>query len=123
MTWLGKAWSWLKENWWVLLSFPLALGAFWIGRLFRSESAKPTLPPLVPDPEAEANKRKAEEEEKRRKELEKSNIELENRIKELIAAKDRDLEAFREDMKKHYEQLRNDPEAVNEWLIQIGKGT
>lgn len=76
--------------------------------------------PLPPDQPSDKQKKIEEQTEKEKKELfdgaEKKVVEVQERHAEVV----QDLV---EDQEDRYEELKDDPEALNAWLLEVGKKT
>jgi len=114
--WLVAAWGWLKKNWmWILL--PVGVLLFLSGRL-----SKKTQVIEVVNPELQGH------EEKKRGIDQKADAELkrlqEERAKKLAAVEAEHsavLEALREEQKKKADDLRDDPDQLARYLLEVGK--
>ena len=116
MSWLGKAWTWLKENWKAVL---LAVGTLGIGLLIGKTLRKPQ---EVVNPElvgAEKAKREAQAEEDR-KCLEAAEERAERLVE--VEKKHADtIKALTDGQCSEVEGLKDDPTRLNEYLIGVGR--
>lgn len=112
--WKIKGWPWLKENWWAILLFPLAI-LIWAMSFFRPKV-------VVHDPTKEADERakvevglraKVEELERRRLARKVTQLEMENA--QLAAGREAQLGEV-------VEELRKDPEKLKDLMVRVGPG-
>lgn len=116
LLWLKKAWGWLKENWKAVLLGVATLGiGLVIGRAARRKQ-QVINPELVG---AEKTQREAQAE-KERKERE-AREERDRRIGEVYEEHADKVRALTEEQARRAEELRDDPDALNDYLLSVGK--
>ena len=116
MTWLAKAWNWLKENWKAVLFGILTLGVgLAVGKVLRK-------PQKVVNPElvgADKTKRQAQaEENKARLEAAKKRAE---RLVSIEEKHEQTVKKLTDEQRANADELKDDPEKLNEYLFQVGK--
>lgn len=112
---MSTAWAWVKKNWkWLL--FPIGILLFVIGKVSAKKSYRVINPELV---DAEKTKRKAREESEA-KNLE-AKKERDKRLAEVVEAHDTKLQNLTAEQNEKVDELRDDPERLNEYLLEVGK--
>jgi hypothetical protein len=110
----GKVWAWLKANWkWLL--FPIALLVFLAGWLFKKK-----VEVIAPGSTAAnvAAQKARELAEKQAKEAEAAKA---KRIEELKKEHDAVIQKLTDEQKKKVDELVDDPEELNKFLLDVGK--
>jgi len=114
--WLKSAWAWTKRNWqWIIL--PVGILIFLFGR-----SSKPTRKIEV----VASNLHKADaKKEDIRKELEEKLGELDEekaeKIEEVVKEHQKTIEGLTDDQKDEADDLLGDPDALNDYLLDVGR--
>ncbi len=113
--WLKRVWLWLKKYWmWLLL--PVGVVVFLVGR-FTSRK-----PPDVVAPELlGAADKKLEEDEKAEREREEAKTKLVERVAEVKREHQEVIEKLDDKQKGRVEELLEDPEELNSFLLEVGK--
>ena len=115
--WLkNTAWPWFKENWmWVIL-FPIALVIYLTGRSHGEVVV------VNDDHESDASKKKIEEVETRAAaEKVKEKAELWEKTKKVIEEHRETVDKLTDEQDKQVDELLQDPEALNAYLLNVGK--
>ena len=115
MIWLTKAWGWIKKYWKWLLP-PLGVLIWILGRLTASKTVQVVAPELVG---AEEVKEKANQQAK--VDLGKAAAQKDAQVKVLEEKHSEAIASLTEGQKKQYEDIKNDPDAVNSFLTDVGK--
>lgn len=113
--WTETGWPWLKENWYLLLIFPVVALTYAFYRIFKF------FPSPVIDPLRDADHRAVEEQEKRLEELAKENQRLTEELAKIraeYAAKD---QALTEALSARVETLRGDPQKLRDAMLRAGR--
>jgi hypothetical protein len=113
--WLETGLPWLKSNWWVLLILPL-IALVWVASRFYRR------PPPFSDVTAPADERAEIEAMVRARQLSIENKQLTRRIEELgleLKGKEEELEKR---VEAEVEKLREDPEALRDYMLRHGPG-
>lgn len=107
------AWTWIKEKWqWILLGLGL-IGVFLAGFFSRRERI------ISPSQDTEDKVRKIEADaEKQEAEAAK---ERDEEVQELQEKRDDAVQGFQQEQEEHYEEIKDDPDEVNRWLLEVGK--
>lgn len=116
MLWLSKVWRWLRDNWKTVLLGVATLGiGLLVGRTLRK-------PQVVVNPElidADNTRREAQKEEDARRE--EAARERKDAILHIEQVHADTLSNLTEKQRGKVEELRNDPDKLNEYLLNIGK--
>ncbi len=115
MTWLSVVWEWLKVNWkWLIL--PIGVITWLVGRA----SAKKV---VVVSPELSEHMKVKQEahEEAARKQLEASK-KHEAELSAIEHHYESEQRKLTESEKKKIEEIKDDPEALNRFLKDVGRG-
>jgi hypothetical protein len=113
---LGKAWEWFKKNWmWVIL-FPVALAAYLFGR----DHGEVTV--LTDDTESDAAKKRIEDIDKQvAEERAEETVKLWKRTRAVIEEHRETVDNLTEEQDKEVDELLKDPDALNEYLLEVGR--
>lgn len=115
--WNKKGWPWLKENWWKVLIFPVGLVLAAIALLSRGK--KGDVEELGADPLREADRRAEEEQITRRHLIVKENERLREELARIEREREEAMKNLSEEQRSRYEELKEDPDALNAWLLSI----
>ena len=111
-----KAWPWFKKYWmWVIL-FPIALVAYLLGRDHGEVKV------INDDHESDAAKKKIEDIEALvEEEKEEAKVELLEKSKKVIEEHKETLAELTEEQNDQVDELLEDPDALNDYLLDVGK--
>ena len=112
--WRSAAWPWLKKNWWLVVLFPIGVLAV-INKVFRPHTSVVTSELL----EAESTRHEVEEAAREARELA-----LEQKTARIIEVQEEHaavVAELTEDQASKAGALLDDPEALNSYLLQVGK--
>ena len=112
---LRKVWGWLKRYWRYIL-FPVGIVLGIIAALSRPRDVTVTPPEVV---EAEKDKREAQAEAD--EEAQAAKEETAHRVAEVEREHARTIKELNEGQKAWVEELRDDPDKLNEFLLGVGK--
>lgn len=116
MLWLKKVWEWLKD-WWSLLILVLG-GLLWF--LLRRDGSGPLLPSQGSEVEgAEETRTEAESEAKKSEEEAKETREA--HLKQIHDEYSSVIEKLDEKQAEQYEELKADPDRLNEFLLNVDR--
>lgn len=114
MIWL-KVWAWLKKYWkWLLFPVGILLGI--LSMLGRKRIFNVVSPELV-----EAEKVREEAEEDKRQRIEELEQERSERLEEIERVHADTVSKLTDEQKKRVEELREDPDELNDFLLEVGK--
>jgi hypothetical protein len=116
MTWLAKAWAWLKANWKAVL---LGIATLGIGLVVGKALRKPQ---KVVNPElvgADKAKRSIQEEEDAR--ILKATEERAERLGEVEKEHAETIKALTDKQRSEADEFKDDPVKLNEYLLGVGK--
>lgn len=114
MTWYAKAWEWTKTNWMWLL-FPIGIALYLVGRASGGTTTVVSPASLLVRDSIAKNDAAAEAAKVRAAEA------LAARLKEIEAKHAATLEVLTLAQEAKVEELRSDPEALNAFLLSVGK--
>ena len=110
---LAKAWEWLKKNWmWVLLPVGLLLLVFGV-----LKPRPKVIGSQLHDAAVAANKARAEADKRAAEAAAARDAE----VKRIEAEHAESIKKLTDSQKKTVEELRTDPEALNKYLLDVGK--
>lgn len=113
--WNDTAWPWLRVNWWKVLIFPVGL----VLLLRALAPRRPPIPDVIVDPVREADRRAEEEATRRKIELKTESDALRARLDAIKAEHAEVMRRMNTAQQLRYEELRDDPEALNAWLLSL----
>lgn len=116
MTWWKKTWSWVKENWKSVL---LGISTLGIGLLIGRAARRPqeVVNPELTEAEIEKKRAREEQERKDREAKERRDMALQ-KVQEEYADR---LKELTEEQSKRVAELSDDPEELNDYLLEISK--
>jgi len=116
MSWWSKAWAWLKANWKSVLIGVSTLGlGLLVGKALRK-------PQKVVNPELlGAAKKQREAQELEDKERLAAAKKRDERLAEVVATHDKKLQNLTVEQNEKVDELKDDPEKLNEYLLNVGK--
>ena len=110
-----KVWSWIKKYWkWLL--FPIGVLAFFIGRATAKRNFTVVNPELH-----EADKKAREAQKEADREAGEAKTEKDEKVSELKKEHAETLEKLTDEQKERVEELEDEPDALNEFLLGVGK--
>lgn len=112
---LKKVWLWLKKYWMWLL-FPVGIVVFFLGRWTKSKPPDVVVPELLG-----AADKKLEEDAKAREAAERAKAERDRMRDEVLREHYRTIERLSEKQQDKVDELVDDPEALNEFLLSVGR--
>lgn len=112
-----KVWAWLKRYWKYLL-FPVGILLGVLAMLNRRKNLGNIVPPLEVDTEPEREEANREAEEKARK----AQVDKERRIEELKKEHAGTLRELTGQQRVRVDELKDDPDALNDYLLEVGRG-
>lgn len=113
--WTETGWPWLKENWYLLLIFPVVALTYAGYRFFKF------FPNPVVDPLLNADTQAREEAKKRIEELEKENERLTKELVSIRAEYDAKEQKLLETLSNSVETLRGDPQKLRDAMLRAGR--
>ena len=112
--WIDTGWPWLKENWWVVLIFPLVALAYAGHRLFGI--AQPAIDPL-----RDADGRASAEQAERTRALQAENTRLAAELARIQAEHAELLAGVETRLEKRVQELQDDPQKLRDFMLAAGR--
>lgn len=114
--WRQSAWPWLRENWWWVLFFPVAIVVYLTGR---GHGRVVVMNARRDTEEVLKNARAIER--SRDVQLQQLSEERVRKVEEVLEAHRRVVESLEKEQLDEVDKLREDPEALTAFLLRVGR--